>query len=271
MSYFDSSQLNMRFMSAGTPMFCTAPPLQVGAGWNTQVDSVPMFNYARAIPSVQTGLSWNAGMDSFSALNYGKTSSPLQRFTCQSSGTSNFFSNITSRIQWQPFSWFHSSGSVSGKSPLLSITQTNRKVAAKTTKTTKTGNASKLKVGDSWHGHRITSLFGKRKAPKAGASTNHKGIDLKYNMNENIQSFSEGKVVNVVTNSKGYGKYVDIQSSDGKVHRYAHCNKILVKKGDKVNTNTVIAKAGSTGISTGSHLHYEVMENGVKLNPLGVA
>lgn len=128
------------------------------------------------------------------------------------------------------------------------------------------------RIGDTWQGHKINSLYGKRERPTAGASIDHKGIDLSYRNNENIGAFAGGKVVKVVNDQgkskKGYGNYVDIKGYDGTIHRYAHANKITVKVGQEVNAGTTIAKAGSTGASTGPHLHYEKIVNGKSLNPL---
>lgn len=128
------------------------------------------------------------------------------------------------------------------------------------------------RIGDTWQGHRINSLYGRRERPTAGASTDHKGIDLSYRNNENIGAFAGGKVVKVVNDQgkskKGYGNYVDIKGYDGTIHRYAHANKITVKVGQEVNTGTTIAKAGSTGASTGTHLHYEKIVNGKSVNPM---
>lgn len=128
------------------------------------------------------------------------------------------------------------------------------------------------KKGDTWNGHVITSTFGLRNKPNVpGASTNHKGIDLRYKNNENVNAFAGGKVVKVVNDQskskKGYGNYVDIQSSDGTIHRYAHANKITVKVGQEVAAGTTIAKAGSTGASEAPHLHYEKIVNGKSVNP----
>lgn len=129
-----------------------------------------------------------------------------------------------------------------------------------------------VQKGDIWQGHTITSLYGKRKAPVRNASTNHKGIDLDFRNNEKIGAFAGGKVINVVNNQngskKGYGNYVDIQGYDGTIHRYAHANKITVKKGQEVKTGDVIARAGSTGASSAPHLHYEKIVNGKSVNPL---
>ena len=128
------------------------------------------------------------------------------------------------------------------------------------------------RIGDTWQGHRINSLYGKRERPTAGASTDHKGIDLSYRNNENIGAFAGGKVVKVVNDQgkskKGYGNYVDIKGYDGTIHRYAHANKITVKVGQEVSAGTTIAKAGSTGASTDTHLHYEKIVNGKSINPM---
>lgn len=128
------------------------------------------------------------------------------------------------------------------------------------------------KKGDIWQGHSITSLYGKRKHPISGEMKDHTGIDLGYKHNETINAFAGGKVVKVVNDQnkskKGYGNYVDIQSYDGTIHRYAHANRITVKVGQEIETGTPIAKAGSTGASTGPHLHYEKIVNGKSVNPL---
>lgn len=126
--------------------------------------------------------------------------------------------------------------------------------------------------GDIWQGHKITSLYGKREKPVKNGSTDHKGIDLDYKKDETVKAFANGTVVKVVNNQsksdKGYGNYVDIKSYDGTIHRYAHANKITVKEGQTITTGQSIAKAGSTGASSGPHLHYEKIVNGKSVNPL---
>lgn len=126
--------------------------------------------------------------------------------------------------------------------------------------------------GDIWQGHAITSLYGKREKPTPNGSTDHKGLDLDYKNNERVNAFAAGKVVKVVNNQngsdKGYGNYVDIKGYDGTIHRYAHANKITVKVGQEVTAGTQIARAGSTGASSGPHLHYEKIVNGKSVNPL---
>lgn len=122
-------------------------------------------------------------------------------------------------------------------------------------------------LGEKFYDRKITSAYGLRKAPTAGASTDHKGLDLSYKMNEQIHAFSDGIVTNTGYDSK-LGNFVEIKSDDGVIHRYGHLNKSLVKKGDKVMRGYNIANAGSTGVSTGPHLHYAVLENGKFLNPV---
>lgn len=122
--------------------------------------------------------------------------------------------------------------------------------------------------GDTWHGHTITSIYGPRKAPKPGASTNHKGVDLSYKNNEPFEAFVAGKVVKKAFDKNGYGNYVDIQDANGTIHRYGHANSISVNVGQKVEAGQRLGRAGATGTATGPHLHYETIVNGVSVNPI---
>ena len=122
-------------------------------------------------------------------------------------------------------------------------------------------------IGSSFEGHRITSKYGLRTAPKEGASTNHKGIDLRYSNNEPFSAFEAGVVVDTGFNSR-IGNFVDIKDSSGIIHRYGHANKILVSRGMTINKGDIIGKAGSTGISTGPHVHYATLKNGQFINPV---
>lgn len=133
---------------------------------------------------------------------------------------------------------------------------------------TSIGGVQQAQVGDTWFGHRITSVYGNRTRPTKGASTDHKGVDLAYNPNEPIEAFASGKVVKVANDPKGYGNYVDIQSADGTIHRYAHANSISVSKGQEITAGQRIGRAGATGVATGAHLHYEKIVNGVSVDPL---
>lgn len=116
-------------------------------------------------------------------------------------------------------------------------------------------------------GGRQSSGFGKRKAPKKGASTFHKGIDWAIPTGTAVMAARGGKVVRAGWGS-GYGYVVYIQHDDGAVTRYGHLSKILCKSGQSVKQGEKIALSGNTGVSTGAHLHFEILINGAQVNPL---
>ena len=117
-------------------------------------------------------------------------------------------------------------------------------------------------------GGRISSYFGRRKSPTAGASTYHKGLDIATPTGSAVYA-SSGGVVTSAGWQGGYGYAVVIRHPDGHSTRYGHLSKILVSTGQSVAQGQTIAKSGSTGVSTGPHLHFEVIENGVQVDPLG--
>lgn len=114
---------------------------------------------------------------------------------------------------------------------------------------------------------RISSTFGYRSAPTAGASTFHKGVDIAVNMGTSILATKEGKVV-TATYSPSAGNYVAIYHGGGIYSYYMHCSSYNVSVGDKVKKGQVVAKSGSTGISTGPHLHFAIYKNGTYVNPM---
>ena len=110
----------------------------------------------------------------------------------------------------------------------------------------------------------ITSRYGTREATPV-VSANHQGIDIGANKGEAIYAAMDGIVV--LTSEEGeYGKHIDIEKNDV-LTRYAHCDKLLVKKGEKVKKGQKIAEVGSTGKSTGPHLHFEIRRNNRTINP----
>lgn len=115
-------------------------------------------------------------------------------------------------------------------------------------------------------GGRTSSPFGKRTAPKKGASTYHKGIDWAIPTGTSVKASCGGTVTKAGWGS-GYGYVVYIRHENGMETRYAHLSKVLVKAGDSVRQGQVIAKSGNTGISTGPHLHFEILKNGTAVNP----
>ncbi len=111
----------------------------------------------------------------------------------------------------------------------------------------------------------ISCYYGYRTDP---APSNHTGIDIALPTGNAIVAANSGTVTLVGYSPSGYGNYLDINHGDGSATRYAHCSKIYVKKGQKVVRGETIAAVGSTGWSTGPHLHFEVIINGKRVNPL---
>lgn len=115
---------------------------------------------------------------------------------------------------------------------------------------------------------RITSYFGYRKAPTKGASTYHKGLDIAVPVGTSVFSVQSGKVISA-TYSASAGNFVSVYHGNGVYSYYMHCSSLLVSAGDSVKKGQKIALSGSTGISTGPHLHFAMFMNGGYVNPLG--
>ena len=114
---------------------------------------------------------------------------------------------------------------------------------------------------------RISSYFGPRPQPVPGASTNHKGVDLAAPFGANILASAAG-VVTTSTYSASAGNYVVIAHGNGISTVYMHASSLLVSVGQVVEQGQVIAKVGSTGYSSGNHLHFGVIKNGSYVNPM---
>jgi murein DD-endopeptidase MepM/ murein hydrolase activator NlpD len=112
----------------------------------------------------------------------------------------------------------------------------------------------------------VTSSFGFRKSPFTGLREKHDGWDIGARLGSNVRVTADGIVV-VAGREHGYGKLVEIDHGYGIVTRYGHNSKNIVKVGDRVQRGQKIALVGSTGRSTGPHLHYEVRLHGVPVNP----
>lgn len=116
-------------------------------------------------------------------------------------------------------------------------------------------------------GGRQTSGFGRRNAPTKGASTYHKGVDWAVPTGTAVYASCGGTVAKAGWGS-GYGYVVYIDHEDGRQTRYGHLSKVLVKAGQSVKQGERIALSGNTGVSTGPHLHFEILINGSQVNPL---
>lgn len=116
-------------------------------------------------------------------------------------------------------------------------------------------------------GGRLSSPFGRRSRPTAGASTYHKGVDWATPIGTPIYA-SSGGVVAKAGWGKGYGYVVYINHPDGRQTRYAHLSKVLVSVGQSVSQGDRIALSGNTGVSSGPHVHFEILINGVQKDPL---
>ena len=116
-------------------------------------------------------------------------------------------------------------------------------------------------------GGRISSGFGPRTSPTAGASSYHKGLDIAIASGTPVLASGSGKVV-TATYSSSAGNYVMISHGNRLYTVYMHCSRLAVKVGERVSKGQVIAYVGSTGISTGAHLHFGVSKNGNYVNPL---
>lgn len=113
---------------------------------------------------------------------------------------------------------------------------------------------------------RVTSDYGPRQSPTAGASSYHKGIDIGASYGADIVAAADGTVV-FAGYSNSAGNYVTVSHGGGLYTVYMHCSSLNVSKGQSVSRGQVIAKVGSTGISTGNHLHFGVSLNGSYVNP----
>lgn len=113
---------------------------------------------------------------------------------------------------------------------------------------------------------RVTSDYGPRTSPTGGASTNHKGIDIGAAGGADIVAAAAGTVTSAAYSSAA-GNYVMIDHGGGLYTVYMHASALVVSPGQEVSAGQVIAKVGSTGISTGNHLHFGVSLNGSYVSP----
>ena len=117
--------------------------------------------------------------------------------------------------------------------------------------------------------YRVASGFGKRRHPVFGIWKMHTGLDYACKKGTPIRATGDGVIKRIGKSCcKGYGNYIDLDHGFGFKTKYGHMSKVLVRRGQKVKRGDIIGEVGSTGTSTGNHLHYEVIKNGQKINPV---
>ncbi len=121
-------------------------------------------------------------------------------------------------------------------------------------------------LGIDWRAY-ITSEFGYRSDPFTGETKYHNGLDIGLPLGTPINSVEGGEILSIQKSNSGYGNTITIKHDNGIESFYAHLDKILVNEGQEIIKGEVIGLVGSTGRSTGPHLHLEIRLNGTRLNP----
>ena len=129
------------------------------------------------------------------------------------------------------------------------------------------GAAERLPLGNPAPGRDITSRFGNRMDPFLGRPALHTGIDFRAETGADVRATGAG-TVSFAGFSGGYGNMVEVDHGKGVTTRYGHLSQILVRTGEKIELSDVVGKAGSTGRSTGPHVHYEVRLNDEAVDPM---
>lgn len=114
----------------------------------------------------------------------------------------------------------------------------------------------------------IGSLYGYRIHPNTRTKKFHAGLDIRAKHGNAVYAAFDGKVLEVKKSTKGYGNTIKILHDNGLVTLYAHLSAFNVKRGDVICKGTVIGKIGTSGNATGPHLHFEIIENKKKVNPM---
>lgn len=114
---------------------------------------------------------------------------------------------------------------------------------------------------------RVSSAYGDRRDPIHGDHAFHHGVDVAAPEGSAIRSVKDGKVV-FAGDRGGYGLVVEVQHEGGAITRYAHASEALVKEGDVVRAGDAIARVGTSGRSTGPHLHFELIEDNARVDPV---
>lgn len=119
-------------------------------------------------------------------------------------------------------------------------------------------------------GYRVNSRFGLRKLTIEAKARAHKGVDIAAPQGTSVYTTAEGRVVRAGFQAGGYGNFIEIKHPNGLSSVYAHLSRVDVQVGQAVSSDDRIGLVGSTGYSTGPHLHFEVRRNGAQVNPAKV-
>ena len=114
----------------------------------------------------------------------------------------------------------------------------------------------------------VISGFGMRMHPIRKIRKRHQGIDLRASTGTQVYSTGDGVVKFAGRRANGYGIYVDVDHGYGYVTKYAHLSELKVKRGQKIKRGDIVGLSGNTGLSKGPHLHYEVLKEGSRINPI---
>lgn len=125
---------------------------------------------------------------------------------------------------------------------------------------------SRLPLSPPLDSYRVTSAYGKRKDPVNGRPAFHRGLDLGTRYRAAVRAPARGVVTAAGWNGR-YGRFVEIAHDNGIATRYGHLRRIVVKRGQKVSFRDRIGEVGSSGRSTGTHLHYEILVDGKNIDP----
>jgi murein DD-endopeptidase MepM/ murein hydrolase activator NlpD len=119
-------------------------------------------------------------------------------------------------------------------------------------------------------GHEINSKFGLRRLGGERGARQHKGVDIAAPKGTSVLASAEGRVLRIGYDRSGYGNFIEVRHPNGLTTLYAHLSRIDVASGDEVASGSRIGLVGSTGYSTGPHLHFEVRRDGAQVNPTKV-
>ncbi|MDQ7813074.1 M23 family metallopeptidase [Brevundimonas sp.] len=119
-------------------------------------------------------------------------------------------------------------------------------------------------------GYAVNSAYGLRRLAGEAAARQHKGIDIAAPRGTSIFVASEGEVVRTGYDAAGYGRFIEVRHPNGMSTLYAHLSRVDVARGDRLGSGERIGLVGSTGRSTGPHLHFEVRRDQTQVNPTSV-